>query len=340
VRRYTLLLLLVAALVLVATYALSYYFEPIESDLTRIGAYSERNYGWNQIQPAVHIEPNGKELTEPDLVVLGDSFSIGNVWQSVLSQRTHLKTQSHLHAENNCTSAWVKQVVDQTSVKVVVIETVERVFLDRFTKSLDCESVSAIPFDVHPTESGTTRALGPVDFHIKHSLKTLLNELRVEFKPSQAIEDNVINVPIDPRCAAFSNRRSDRMLYLSDDDEKLNWSSQSVLAAVENVQKLKALVVAKGKQFIFIVVPDKSSVYRHCMRDQRAAQRMTAVDVAKLLRTASVLAPDLTGAFRAIASSQVDLYAPNNTHFSTLGYINLAGLIEDALRQNGTSLSN
>lgn len=337
-RRYTLIVVCLTIVVVATAYALSYFFEPIESDLTRMGAFSERDYGWNEAQPSVHIVPNSNAINNADIVVLGDSFSLGNVWQSVLSRNYGLTIQSYQYSDNPCILGWVERVAAQSSARTIVVETVEREFVGRLSNPTECLASTPMPFERSSGDTGTHRRLTPVDFHIQHSYLTLLNTLRVLFAPSEALEGKAINVPIDSGCARFSNRKSGRMLYYVDDDEKLDWKPEEIAAAVKNVERMQRFAEKYKKHFVFIVVPDKSSVYRHCMQDPKASQRMKAPDVTSILRSKAIPAPDVLGALRTFAASQVDLYAPNNTHFGTRGYIILAKAVGEFLELSSAVL--
>lgn len=78
---------------------LGIYLQPVQGDLTRIGAYPERQFGWNQPQPA-YASPLGTlaDYRQPvDLLVLGDSYSAGG-WQYHLTGGG-ARSQLSLHFE-------------------------------------------------------------------------------------------------------------------------------------------------------------------------------------------------------------------------------------------------
>ena len=68
--------------------AVGFYFLPLASftgPLTRMGKIPESLFGWTKEQPA--IDPSNLanvSLQEADILVIGDSFSIPHLWQSVL----------------------------------------------------------------------------------------------------------------------------------------------------------------------------------------------------------------------------------------------------------------
>ncbi|MGZ3159791.1 MAG: hypothetical protein ACXU7H_11950, partial [Burkholderiaceae bacterium] len=59
------------------TIGLSLFFEPflpLVGDLTRVGNYAEKDFGWHTPKPILQIEENGPQIADPDVLVLGDSF--------------------------------------------------------------------------------------------------------------------------------------------------------------------------------------------------------------------------------------------------------------------------
>src|SRR3569833_1657581 len=79
-------------------------FEPLTGDLTRIGYYAEKDFGWNAPQPVFQNAANGKAITFLDILVIGDSYSKDNVWQSVFAANTHQQIQSFETAHVGCIS--------------------------------------------------------------------------------------------------------------------------------------------------------------------------------------------------------------------------------------------
>src|SRR3569623_1607928 len=77
-RRYLLYFSATVFSILLLTACLGLIFEPFEpltGDLTRFGIYAEIDFGWHAPQPVIQIAANGRAITNPDILVLGDSFS-------------------------------------------------------------------------------------------------------------------------------------------------------------------------------------------------------------------------------------------------------------------------
>src|SRR3990172_13371462 len=104
---------------------LSIYFEPISGDLTRIGHWSERDFGWNKPQPAVYVHANGTSISNPQVVVLGDSFSHPNIWQSYLAEFLHLEILSFQYQDVGCVDNWLHWLTETSypRMRTVVIQT-------------------------------------------------------------------------------------------------------------------------------------------------------------------------------------------------------------------------
>jgi len=78
-----------------------------------------------------------------------------------------------------------------------------------------------------------------------------------------------------------------------------------------------------GKKFIFVVAPDKSSVYQSCMLGGKPTYQAIS-NINNFLISAGVNAPNLRNIFTDKVNAISDLYEPDNTHWSIAGY-KLAG---------------
>ena len=102
-RRYNLLLLAVLGPVLLLLVATSFFLQPYDGGLTRLGGYPEQQYGWNAPQrrfdPPLYRQFTTREAgyREPvDVVVLGDSFTFSEsvAWPNYFVQKTGLRLHS------------------------------------------------------------------------------------------------------------------------------------------------------------------------------------------------------------------------------------------------------
>ncbi|MET3130521.1 hypothetical protein AAKU55_000778 [Oxalobacteraceae bacterium GrIS 1.11] len=322
-RRFLIFFALTSALVLLPAACLSVYFQPLDGDLTRIGAYAERDFGWNAPHPVINIHKNGKSMTDPDILVLGDSFSEHNIWQSILSDQLHKKILSFRIDQVGCINGWLEYALNQSTAKTVVLETVERNFLDRML-NLDCKDGNFHPFELAATTSALTRPNWPPELRVNQTFQVAINTLKMTANPNLTLNGNVVNATIKPACAKFSNRHADRILYYPVDRDKLRWPPEEQARAISNVMRLQQRFTGQGKKLVFIVVPDKLSVYQDCLLADPDRTARKRVNIIQTLIASGANTPDLLHQFQQQIGVTVDLYNPNNTHLSESGYLSMA----------------
>ncbi|HTN66897.1 MAG TPA: hypothetical protein VL051_12025, partial [Burkholderiaceae bacterium] len=252
-RNYLLVFGSTVSLVLGLTACLSLIFEPFEpltGDLTRIGSYAEKDFGGFAPQTALDVAANGSFMADPDILVLGDSFSMGNLWQSVVTEKSGQKVQSFELGRDGCIRNWLAHALNHPSATTIIIETVERVLLPRFRDLPECSPEAPQPFEVGAWTTATTRHTWPPEWHIYRTLEVSLNTLEMRRRPASTIRSNMaVNAPIDSRCAKFSHRRPDRLLYYSQDEDKFQRRDSDLAQATANILQIQEAVRARGKQF-------------------------------------------------------------------------------------------
>ena len=328
-QRYLIIFAMAAGCTLLAACGLSWWFEPIEGDLTRIGSYSERDFGWNAAQAVVAVRENGKMVVSPDVMVLGDSFSERNIWQSALAAQSGLTTLSFNYSQNHCIGAWADRAARNPATRTVVIQTVERAFVSRFKEVSSCSLASITPWEGVAGNTARQRSTWPMQMHVQHTALVAMQSIKLhQLGVAGILQDKVVNVPIDPQCGKFSNRAQGRFLYFGEDEEKWQWTAAEVAIAVSNVARLQAIVQGHGKRFVFVVVPDKSSVYLPCLTLPSNIRGIPPVNINALLIARGIHTPDVLGQLQQMSPKVVDLYNPDNTHFGTPGYLALARLVQ------------
>lgn len=322
--KYLCNLFYVVLVILLPILFFSWWAEPlsINGDLTRIGKWTEHDFGPNATHPSLHIKANSQDQQNPEVMVLGDSFSVGNIWQSVLSDNTGYVVKS-FHYESNCITNWIRAATTESNSKFIVIEAVERSFIEKFSNVPRCDSKKTIPLEIHAGIESHERPTWPPTLSLPYLLPSLINT--VELNTSRKKYFNrfqVVNVPLKLGCSLFSNRRNNRLLYYSEDDLKRQWSLKQVNTALANILKIQNEVERHGKKFIFIVAPDKSSVYQSCLIDQFANKN--EININEMLISSGINAPDMQTLFESNKNLINDLYIPDGTHWSLAGYV-LAG---------------
>lgn len=307
---------------------LSLFFEPVSGDLTRIGHWSERDFGWNKPQPVVSVRTNGPSITNPHVVVLGDSFSHPNIWQSYLAKSRNLEILTFQYQDVACVDNWLHWVVEQhyPNMHTVVIETVERGFVPLFKNLNTCPRRTPKLFEVAGKNVTPTRPQKGLTLDAGYLIPTATNTLRAAWNNGLIISGEVINVPLVTD-KLFSNHKADRLLYFAEDELKISWSEKDQAAAMLNLKRIQDDLAKKGLRLVVIIVPDKSSSYRPYLANDTS--KFVYPDIFEQLKVAGVSNVNLLQFFQESVGETVDLYLPNDTHLSTHGYELMASKVAD-----------
>jgi hypothetical protein len=299
--------------------ALSIYFEPIEGDLTRLGNWAERDFGWIHQGPSVSLESNGETVRHPDVLVLGDSFARPNIWQSVAAQKRGIEILSFHYEQAGCLDNWLRWVAEKhyPTAKTVVIETVEREFMTHFAAVDACRRSTPSAFKVESGAVRPARKNFELTKDIWYFARVAENSVKLRTQAGRIESPRVVNVPLKTR-DLFSNRMPDRLLYYKLDDAKQKWPMDQIVSAIANLKKIRDSLGDAGLRLIVIVVPDKSSVYRPYFAAREADAGNP--DVYSALNEAHIPSVNLLDYFRGELRTTVDLYKPDDTHLSVQGF--------------------
>lgn len=331
-RRFVLAFTVTAAVLLVPAIAASLYFGPPVYDLVRIGHLPQRDYGAQvRSEPIERIAaPAPGERT--DVVLLGDSFSLANSWQSEFTRLTGQRVATWNFNQVRCTGDWIGKAIAgdlRPGAKIVIVQSVEREFFKRFRDKPGCAK------DFYPPHDAPVGAVGlphrwweifPMD--ARYLAKVAAGYPAAHRATGRYRSGKVVVVDL-VRPDLFTHPRPTRLLYYSDDELKFaNWSDAEADAVVAQMAAWRQQAAAAGVELLFLVVPDKSSVYWPWIKpDQRLpypekGERLFALVGAQLGPQYNLL-PHL----RERAEVQPDLYGPDDTHFSTAGYRLLAARV-------------
>lgn len=321
-----------AAVLFGVAIGLSLFFKPLSGDLTRIGRWSERDFGPTHAQPAPVIRANGPVLTDQQILVLGDSFSHPNLWQSYFSESTKLDTLSFEFKDVGCIDNWVNWVVSQTALgaRKVIIEVAERSFVPVFRNDKACVSSVPVASKV-PDKRPSSGLMQGISLDAIYLFQTAGNTLRLYWQAGRINSGEVVSVPL-AKFNLFSNTRANRLLYYAEDDNKKSWTQQDITAAIENLKKIQNRL---GKfRLLVVVVPDKSTVYRPYILG--SLDQIGHPDVFSALAASGIDSIDLRELFREKVTSHIDLYLPNDTHLGPGGYHLMGAAIAERLQSTGT----
>ena len=129
----------------------------------------------------------------------------------------------------------------------------------------------------------------------------------------------------------FSSRHDRGLLVYAEDFNKLGWRSADWDAAICDLVRLQDRVQANGRTaFLAMVVPDKLTVYTPFLPERRY-DGLSHLDW--LADAATLNLVRLDGALDP--RRHVDLYLPDDTHWSSAGYDIAAGLVLGQMLDRG-----
>jgi hypothetical protein len=311
---------------------LGYILQPVSGDLTRMGTLAERDFGWNTPQPIVQTLPS-IPAEKPDVIVLGDSFSQLNIWQTIVTNKTNLKliTYSHLTMRNpECMEQWLKSMPDQhPSAKIIIIQSTEKSFWPRFNANpLKCKGRGIPPHNNLFKATEATRPMGYQDIMPDpiYALRAIFN-MRKRFEMSTK-NPGIIIEPLN-RSDLFSSRRPDILLYYRGDVNQQVISPAVVQSVTSKIATFQEYAASKGIRLIINVVPDKSSIYARFFKTPNS--KAVIPDPHQEMTNRGIKSIDLFTLFDAQVETIKDLYLPNDSHLSTRGYILMGEAIASSL---------
>lgn len=316
-------------LVMAIAYPASLYFGPPVGGISRRGAWPERDYVQQEEPQGVPVLANDASIRNPDVVLIGDSFSMGNVWQSVVSVQTGLrfKTYNYLN-NNNCFLPWIERIASglegtaQNGSRLVLIESIEHQFMQRIQTPERCAAGSL--FQVRPVAAGVwnwQRSSVHTQIDIARQFQTLMHIGQVYVQPDQVAGEWVRSAPLK-RADLFSNKTSNRLLYADVDEYRLQWTQADIDAAAQVLLGVQTRLEQAGFSFAMLIVPDKLHAYENELLTPLRAH--VATDLARSLRQAGVHAPDVLTHLKASIYQSKDLYMPNDDHLGPSGQRALA----------------
>jgi hypothetical protein len=314
--------------------AATLYYEPVVGDLTRLGGYSENDFGWEGTQkvfkPAL---AKAASLAEHyDIVVVGDSFSArttkdrqtpnGGFWTDFLAERTGLTVGVFDLDKTSLEQVLGGHGYISSPPKLLVYQSVERALDTRFAeKNTHCSPTPASDKHLLP------RPLGLAADSVARDKARTLNEARLNqtidrvkksLRRSLLHDDGgpVLRTPLS-RAGMFSNTKSSEVLLLADDLRKKQWSSKQIDAMRCAMLRHKATVEANGStKFVALIAPDKSTVYADYLPTGLVRAYLCAA-LSGDGATHVLCVDDILRA--AVASGIKDVYLPNDTHWASAG---------------------
>lgn len=304
--------------------SLALYMGPAQGDLARIGRLGERYFAPQQVQ-VTQIRRRNPPPSPADVVVIGDSFAVENVWQSRISDNTGLATITYHYDDVPCLDRWVRDAIDGAishAVKVVILSSVERKFITRYSGNLTgCEAATYKPTSV--AESTLPHQVSPYDLFpmdLSYLVMTALHQRKLETKTGRFTFDNTIAVDLKKK-DLFSSVQTGKLIYFVNDDDgrMIDWSATRTTEAMANLKRYQAMALEKGVQLIIFVIPDKSSVYAPWVETGQIPIP-DGYNLFESLETTLGRDGNYLPIFRERALQQVDFFLPNDSHTSIAGF--------------------
>jgi hypothetical protein len=328
-----------ATLPMALLYGLHLQVGTVHGDLTRLARLSSHDFGRRASPDAPALQLRQADLERPKVVVLGDSFSRWNQWQSHwMGLRGHNDVIS-FHwdriGSSACLSTWAQAMPARyPEARQLIVEVIERSF-GSFVLSLDkpCEM---LPRSTQPndTRDETLPDRRDESFWPPPDPKYVVMAWAAEhrsFDNQSRLAQQVLVTPLN-RADLFTSRRSDRLLTLHDDQAKAHWRADMFGDGLSRLAALGDSLARKDITLIMVVVPDKSTAYAPYLlhADDHAK---AGIDAWQLLRAAGIRQVPLREAVRNALPATRDLYLPDDTHFSLEGYRQMAIAVHDEARR-------
>jgi len=338
-RRYVLWLLALAFALMTGLFSLGVYLQPLFGDLTRIGSYAERDYGWNkpQLEFQQPLFEMGRYDRYYDVVVLGDSFSTERPrfqWQNYLVAAKGWSVVTLDRKKIKLEQVLENPVFRKTPPKIFILETVERGLPGLIAINQPCDATAllkrvdatarpeAVAAPVHARElqglaKQVEREAAWHNIKLGYVRNYLLNSLlRKLFGDART---NAVNVEL-AEVASFSSANKQSMLIYKDDFSKRpGWRKMSLPEISCRIESMRRRVEEnRQSRFVFMVAPDKLTAYADFVRDKKLR------DISQLSEFSGYLPEimprlDLT-LISAIHNGEQDVYLPDDTHWGSTGH--------------------
>lgn len=290
---------------------------PLTGDLARLGYLPEADFSPRRSAPPIPDRWRvNSPIAEADVLVIGDSFSVGQAWQSRL-QADGLRTATvHWDTLESCSGApdfgsHLVRLIRQSGFKGrhIVIESVERSLQGRMQLSCAAEGPPSAPLQllkVHALEQQS----GVLGWDWVY--KALWHTLRLQHGPDDTTFQQTRVVRLPDGCQRFSHRRCEYGLFYRNDFRKPTFDSAPQLAAID--QRLREA----GWQTLWLVMPDKSTVY---LPSGYGQQQPYADPWRAIAVYGGVRQLELGNLLRTERLRQPDLYLPDDTHLGREGFL-------------------
>jgi hypothetical protein len=285
--------------------------------LTRIGRVSEHQFGWRSTPPPIPVDHlRSSALGQADILVVGDSFSMYYAWQSALVAAGYRVVTAHWDKIGPLCddfAPWLRRAGFKG--KLVLVESIERLLPERLEQARTCRTmqrpfIALPPLNQSPSQPAPEFALN-WDSPLLTGLYTWRNTREIRLSHAEFVVDHpqhgdmIFAAPVPDGCAQFSHRMCDKGLFLTNDRS----NAELTAGDAEFLHRFNQL--AAPLQVIWMVIPNKTTVYLEPQHAHAFVQRANELQVG----------PDLFAMAQDMRRKMVDLYWPNDTHWSMQGQL-------------------
>ena len=352
-RVYLAALLLPITLIAIVCTIVGLFLDPVIGDLTRLGGYSEKDFGWNGTE-YIYSPPlaaPGSLSSPADIVVFGDSFSfhkspdrqtpIGGYWVDQLAAETGLSVivfdVDQVRVETYINSP----IYGEHPPRFIIYESGERELKPRLTDN-SCKTPTSVkrssisnahkieitPIDVHAVPVQRLSAIYRDSGFFGRSISYLTKNIKrniFDIRDIGGVKHHRLT-----RSDLFTSYKSTEFLAYGDDERTADWSQQdwddiqsSLICLQENVQSNGTT------RFLIVIAPDKTSAYGRYL----APPLLKKSTMEYLMGSELNLVPVESSLKKAIEEGVQDVYLPNDTHWGTVGSKIAARAVVDYLTQ-------
>jgi hypothetical protein len=344
-QRYNLLTIGLAYLCVVGFGLYGRHFETLTGDLTRIGWFSENEFGWHGEQQRFvpPLAPAAALDGSYDIIAIGDSFTAeeynpGITWPHFLARDTGLRIGIFDSGIDSLDSVLASPAYREHPPAALIYEVVERSLIPahRGGDAARCVATSPTP---HPALALAPRDLVPQrvrrelsrpwdDWPASYAMNYLLQNGLRWWRGHEATSAVRLEMTRD---GLFTSRHPRGLLVYAEDFNKANWSTSEWTESLCDLARIQDKVEANGRTaFLAMIVPDKLTVYAPFLSDSRVAA------LSQLKRLDEIPSVNLVRIDRALDPlARADLYLPNDTHWSSATHEMAAGLVLRALVERG-----
>jgi len=333
---YNIYLLLVLLALSISLLGLSFFMRPIEGNLTRLGGFLSNDFSINEnrFEFKKPLYKLAKKLSDYDryyeIVIIGDSFSrnLKSGWQNFLSNKTGASIITFDIQKTSVSEILQTPMFKKRPPRIFIYESVEyAIWLrnsycstelgDNYVKAVSqkqallISSLGVSPLTVPPSLPSFKTMKFDVDAAANYLYKSFFrNILSLNFTDVRYYE---LTNP-----SLFSNNSSDIILFHYKNFDKLDISKKNIETSVCSLLNLqRAVENNKETSFLFLPIPDKLSAYASKLTTDEFINIGIIKDFENI-NLNMVRVDDYIS--REIENGVVDLYLPDDTHFSYKGY--------------------